>query len=107
MIDKWSYIATKGIRTGKTTAICEAARKIGAIVVTGSEKEAKRITKEFGVTAMSIHHWQLTQGLDMPFLFDTYGVTEMAADFETAYEIEKRKREQLEEKLNMIQELLK
>jgi hypothetical protein len=107
MIGKWSYIAVKGIRTGKTTAICEAALKIGATVVTGTEREARRITKEFGVEAISVRQWHLTHGVDKPFLFDTYGVAEMASDYEIAYESEKRKREQLEEKLNMIQELLK
>lgn len=39
--------------TGRTTELCKQAKRIGGIVITRDEKTAKRLSKEFGVTAYS------------------------------------------------------
>lgn len=69
MSDYW-YLSACGRRTGKTTAICKAAKEIGATVIVHSVDEAKRVSREHGVKAASIQ--QNLRGTTGPYLIDPH-----------------------------------
>ena len=67
-------------RSGKTTAICEAAKKIGAIVIVHNREEAKRVSKEYGVKTISYN--ENLRPLHGPFLVDSTAVGFAAMEYE-------------------------
>ena len=76
-----SNISTFGIRAGKTTALCEAAKKIGAAVLCHSAEEAQRVAKEYEVD--TIHLGQFPKrGSHQPVLVDTHAVAMYALGME-------------------------
>jgi hypothetical protein len=85
------------IRSGKTTAICAAAKSIGATVVVHSMEEAKRVEQEHGVKA--VPYTREIRGTRGPYLVDTHAVSMYA--YEKNLEIER-----LEDKADRLQTLL-
>jgi hypothetical protein len=83
------YLTTMARRVGKTTAICKAAKEIGATVVVHSREEARRVEHEHGVRAAT---WDRLRGSKGPYLVDTHAVSVAADMYESAIH---RTREQL------------
>jgi hypothetical protein len=79
----WDFASHIARQVGKTTAICEAAKKINATVVAGSSDDAKRIEREHGVKSVSyaIDKSKML-GRRGPILFDTYAVSRICEDYE-------------------------
>lgn len=80
MLEDISTLTHMSLRTGKTTAICKAAKEIDALVITHSAQEAKRLKKEFGVRAISFDSEM--RGRSGPILVDTHAVSAIAWEFE-------------------------
>ena len=61
-------------RSGKTTAICKAAKEIDATVITHSEQEAQRLRETYGVKAISVTVQETfrTGRHDEPFIWDAF-----------------------------------
>ena len=72
--DDIEMLNSMAIGSGKTFAICEAAKKIGATVVTHNRNEARRIAKEYQVKAVSL--CGNIRGTTGPYLVDTQAVSE-------------------------------
>ena len=64
--------------TGKTQALCEAAKKIGATLIVHSAEEKKRVEELYGVKAAVIRADM--RGTEGPYLIDSH-----AASLEMAY----------------------
>jgi len=62
--------------TGRTTAICKAAKEIGAIVIVHHREEARRLEREFGVKCKTIN--DDLRGFSGPILYDTCAVSVLA-----------------------------
>jgi len=73
MIESLAYLNMVERRSGKTTAICKAAKEIGATVVCHSQQEAERVNKEHRVATAYIN--QEFRGTRGPFLVDTCAVS--------------------------------
>lgn len=67
---KYNLLITSGRQSGKTTAICKAAKEIGAVVLTHNDAEAKRLIKAYGVEARSLKTIDKLLGLNKPLLVD-------------------------------------
>jgi hypothetical protein len=76
-----STVSVFGMRTGKTTVLCEAAKKIGATVLCHSAEEAKRVAKEYEVDTIHLGSFPL-RGSHKPILVDTHAVTVYALQME-------------------------
>lgn len=86
----WSFVLHQARGTGKTTAMIEAAKKIGAVLVVRNEGEALRVREQHGVEAMSMHSATKFRGINRPVLFDPDAVALML--FEKDREMEKSKK---------------
>lgn len=86
-------IAMSARRSGKTTAICKAAKEIGAIVICHSKQEANRVAREHQVK--TVHLNSEIRGMTEPFLIDTYAYVETLSSFHTQLE-------QLQEQLKRL-----
>jgi hypothetical protein len=78
----FSLIFNRDRRTGRTTAIADAARSIGAIVLAASFEDAVRITKQHGVPATNIMRGEALLQADGPFLADHYAVEQVCLQYE-------------------------
>lgn len=68
----YEILTTSGRRTGKTTALCKAAKEIGATVLTHNEQEADRLRREYGVDAKPLTPPERLMGLNKPLLVDSH-----------------------------------
>ena len=75
-----SYLTTCNRRSGKTYAICKAAKEIGATVVCHNLQEAKKVAKEYGVKTTSYNRTFV--GTTGPYLVDTHAVSMYAGQCE-------------------------
>jgi hypothetical protein len=82
MNNRMSEIGFLGRQMGKTTAICKAAKEIGATVIVRNEAEANRVRELFGVRAMARD--RRLEGTMGPYLVDTDAVALIANDYEHA-----------------------
>jgi len=85
--------------SGRTTAIAEACIKINATMLCATQRDAYRITKEYGIKAVSIQY-QPSVGLRGPFLADHFAISAMLHDYEN--EIHNLKRENRKLKENAV-----
>jgi len=56
--------------SGRTTAICEAAKKIGATVICHTSNYAKDVSRRFGVNTIALHELERARGTGCPYLMD-------------------------------------
>lgn len=98
---KLSYISSVGIRAGKTTAICEAAAKIGATVLCHSADEAKRVAKEYKVETIHLGQFPLL-GSHKPILVDTHAMAMYAVQMECEVSSLSKKLAETEKALNEV-----
>jgi hypothetical protein len=68
------YVLSCGRATGRTTAICSAARVIGATVVCASRASAEQIGRQHGVKTVTCESRATIQGTRGPYLFDHYAM---------------------------------
>jgi hypothetical protein len=79
MFEQIEMISQMPVRSGKTTAICKAAKEINATVLVHSVGEARRVEMEHDVKARSIN--EEIRGSRGPYLIDTHAVSFMAIQF--------------------------
>lgn len=80
---RWAeYVSPRQV--GKTHALCEAAKKIGATVVCISGADAKRVRKEHGVKTISLDSPDEARGKTL--LFDTDAVSVLVRRLATPYQ---------------------
>jgi len=74
-------------QTGRTTAICEAAKKIGAWVIAANLRHAQQINHEHGVgtVAMNQRH-DFLAGRSEPALWDHFAVEQLERQYEREIE---------------------
>lgn len=77
----WAEAGELARQVGKTTATCEAAKKLGGTVVVYWRAEARHLEKEHGVRAVAIDAAEI-RGLPMPFMFDPTAVSFMCRAYE-------------------------
>lgn len=95
----WSVANSLAMRTGKTTAICKAAKEIGATVVTGTSQEAKRLEKEYGIKALAVETAVRSRGKTGPILFDTFGVSRICELYENEiYRLKEQHKKEMKER---------
>ncbi|MDT8902206.1 hypothetical protein [Anaeroselena agilis] len=81
MLNDFMDIEMRIRQTGKTTAICEAARKIGASVICGTESQARMIRQKYGVDAIPIRiAANCTRGSGRTVLYDHFAQFVMVAE---------------------------
>ena len=68
-------------RCGKTTAICKAAKEIGATVICESQQHAEMVKKEHGVRTTHID--KEARGTKGPYIYDDFAVTKMCFKYES------------------------
>ncbi len=76
-----STVSVFGMRTGNTTVLCEAAKKIGAAVLCHSAEEAKRVAKEYEVDTIHFGQFPL-RGSHQPIMVDTHAMAVYALGME-------------------------
>lgn len=74
-MEAWMGAGSGARQVGKTTAVCEAAKKIGATVVCRDAGDAARVAREHGVKTIGIYNEP--RGLHGPFLYDPDAVQAM------------------------------
>lgn len=100
----WSFATTVAIQSGKTTAICKAAKEIDAVVVCHNQQEANRVHKEHGVRTISLRH-ENKRGMKGPILFDTHAVSVLCLDYERVISNLVETNAELQGKLQKIREM--
>lgn len=78
----WSFADHIARQVGKTYQICQAAKNIGAVVVTHNWQEARRISREYNITAVPSSTPNQLRGNSGPILFDTGGVASICVQYE-------------------------
>ena len=75
----WSRSSPR--RSGRTTALCKAAREICATLVCESEVQANNIRKAFpGLECVSMDDFERSRGGLAPFLYDHFAVERLEAE---------------------------
>lgn len=81
-MNRWAELAALGPRrTGRTTAICEAAKKIGATVLAANYQH-KKYLEQFGVNAIPVDNEEAIECVAGPILFDHYTLERVFAEYE-------------------------
>lgn len=83
-------------QTGRTTAICKAAKDIDGTVVAASARHARMIAMEHDVKTISMNQSDQMIGMDTPFLWDHFTVECMMAKHEAAIHDKNKKIKRLE-----------
>lgn len=68
-------------QSGRTTAICQAAKALDATVVCADQSQAEYVRKTHGVKAVSVDRKTAWQGSIGPFLFDHHAVERLVHDY--------------------------
>lgn len=87
-----NIIATSyGRRFGKTTAICKAAKEIGATVICANTQQAQILKLEHGIKTATIH--QNLRGTTGPYLYDHFAMEQTVFELEHFYKKEIKDRD--------------
>lgn len=86
-IDTLIVTESRGRRIGKTTVMVEAAKKIGAIYICATMKQAKEIAREHGIMTASME--SELRGTKGPYLWDHHAL--MMAAIEATHDFAKLK----------------
>ena len=87
-------------QVGKTTAICKAAKELGATVVCHNSQAAKRVAEEHNVPTVSIN--ETFRGTKGPYLVDTTAMSFLAMECENRIQDLERKNEVLRAEMNEL-----
>lgn len=79
----WGFWARIPRASGRTLAMIEAAKKIEAYLVVRDGREVERITRDYGVKAVSVNSDLTIRGTSRPVLFDPDAVSLICANYES------------------------
>lgn len=85
---------------GKTTALAEACKKIGATMLCINQQQAKDIALKFGIKT-AVTNSEL-RGVSGPFLYDHYAVEQFAMFMESKLEEANTKISDLEDRIREL-----
>ena len=77
MLHRLQWLTVSAPGTGKTEAICDLAKVMGARVMVHHVSEALRVAQQYGVKAITIDSDM--RGMNCPVLVDTHAVSVIAA----------------------------
>lgn len=78
----WSGVIHNARGQGKTTAMVEAVKKVGGILVVRNLSEAQRLRKDHGIMALTIAEADRHYGVTKPILFDPDAVAMLCMEYE-------------------------
>lgn len=81
----WSFVRNIARGVGKTTAMADAVRKIGGVLIVRGSEEARRVNGEYGIGARSYHSPLGLYGSGLPVLFDPDAVALICYDYERTF----------------------
>lgn len=84
MLFRLKYLTMMSPGTGKTEAICDLAKVMGARVLVHNVREAMRIEREYGARGITID--SDFRGINSPIIVDTHSVSVIASRLQTYIE---------------------
>lgn len=99
MTGGWSFLWHRARRVGKTTAMAEACKKIGGVLVTTSRVLARELEQEHGIKTAVIGEPERMRGRTEPVLFEPEAVAALSEEYERKLSELDASRERLAERL--------
>lgn len=103
-MNEFPNLMGRGRQLGKTHAMAEAAKKVGAIMVCSSEQEASRVRQLHGIRTISIHRGESLYGTTDPVFFDPDAVALLLSQLQARVEKLQSERQEWEADLHAAAE---